>query len=190
MTLFVDPFEVFARAGENLIQVAARELAVVKVEGVARHVEIDRAIGFVGIAVCENLFDHLDLLGNMARSPRLDVGAQHVQGAQVFDVGIVIMLGDLHGFELFQPGALFDLAVALVGIVFQVAYIGDVAHIANFVAAVFEVTVDDVEGEGRAGVAQVGIAIDGGTTDVHSHERGLEGFEDFFFSCEGIVNDQ
>jgi hypothetical protein len=60
-----------------------------------------------------------------------------------------------------------------------VPHIGDVAHIAHFVTQVLKVAEEHIEGDGRAGVAQVGVAIDGGAAHVHAHMTFMDGLEEF-----------
>ena len=67
-------------------------------------------------------------------------------------------------------------------------HIGDVADIAHGISRVFEVTEEEVEGDGRARVSEVGIAIDGGTTHIHAYSAFVNGFEDFFSAREGVVD--
>ena len=71
---------------------------------------------------------------------------------------------------------------------FQMPHIGDVADIAHGISQVFEVTEEEVEGDGRTRVSEVGIAIDGGSTHIHAYATFVNGFEDFFCAREGVVN--
>ena len=53
-----------------------------------------------------------------------------------------------------------------------------------------QVAVQHIESDGRPGVAQMTVAIDGGTADIHAHVVGSEGFEKLFLVRKSIVNQQ
>ena len=72
----------------------------------------------------------------------------------------------------------------------EVAHVGDVADVAHLVAEVLEVAEDDVEGDGRACVAEVGVAVDGGAADIHAHPPLMQGAEELFLTAQSIVNQQ
>ena len=93
-------------------------------------------------------------------------------------VGVVLC--HLHGFQLFQACLLGYLILALVGIVFEMSHVGDVAHIAHLVADVLEVAEQEVEGDGGTGVAQMCIAINGGAANVHAHAARNDGAKQLF----------
>ena len=104
-------------------------------------------------------------------------------------VAVGVVLGNLHRLQLLQPGFLGNLVLTLVGIVLEVAYVGNVAHIAYLVAEVTQVAEHQVEGDGGTGMTQMGVAIDGGTANIHAYIGGVERFEALFLSCQCIVND-
>jgi hypothetical protein len=66
-------------------------------------------------------------------------------------------------------------------------YIGYIPYIAHIVAQVHQVPVQHVEGHRRAGMAEMSLAVDGGTADIHSHKGGARGSNSSFPACEGIV---
>ena len=47
-----------------------------------------------------------------------------------------------------------------------------------------------VEGDGRACVAQMWVAINGRAADIHSNVRSVEGFEALFLSSERIIDNE
>ena len=98
------------------------------------------------------------------------------------------MLGNLHGFKLLQPCLLGNLVISLVGIVFEMAHIGDVAYIAYLVADMLEIAEQDVEGDGRTGMAQMGVTIDGRSTDIHAHMGCVDRLKGLLAAAERIVN--
>ena len=158
-----------AGGGEQVVDVAAREDAVAVVGVILAHVEVDGAVGDVGIAGVENPLDVLDLLDDVAGGVGLDAGGEHVQSLHVAMVAVEVELHHLHRLELLEAGLLGNLVLAGVGVMLQVADVGDVAHIAHLVAQVGEVAEQDVEGDGGAGMAQVSVAVDGRPAHVHPH---------------------
>jgi len=91
---------------------------------------------------------------------------------------------------LLDACTLGDLVLALVGVVLEVAHVGDVADVAHLVAEVGEVAEEDVEGDGRPGVAEVRIAVDGGSADIHAHMRRVEGFKLRLPAREGVIQNE
>ena len=79
------------------------------------------------------------LLDYVARGMRLDVGWQHVQPLHGAVVARQIVLHHLHGLKLLQASLLGYLVLAVVGVVLEMAHIGDVAHVAHFVARGLEI---------------------------------------------------
>ena len=110
----------------------------------------------------------------------LDGGVLHVEGVHCLVVAVHIVLGHLHRLELLEAGLLGNLVLALVGVVFQMAHVGDVAHIAHLVADMGEIAEHQVEGHRRTGVSEMGLAIDGRAADIEAyvigHDRGKEFF--------------
>ena len=119
---------------------------------------------------------------------RLDGRTQHIQLVHGGMIAIGVVLRHLHGLKVLETGLLRDFVLAFVGIVLQVTHVGDVAHIAHFIAKVLQLPEYQVECDGRTGVAKVRIAINGGTADVHAHMRGVQGFERLLAAREAVVN--
>ncbi len=103
-------------------------------------------------------------------------------------VAVEIVLYHFHGLELLEPRLLRHLVLSVVGIVLEVSHIGDVADIAHSVAQMAEVAEKDVEGNGRARMSQMGVAVDCGAADIHAHHRLMEGLEHLLLAAHGIVN--
>ena len=99
-------------------------------------------------------------------------------------------MGHLHGFELLEARLLGDLVLALVGVVLQMPHVGDVAHVAHLVARGLEVAEQQIERHGRAGVAQVGIAVDRRTADIHARPARDQGLELLLAARKRIVKRQ
>jgi len=177
-----------ARSVLHVVEVATRENAVVVLLVVLLHVEVDRAVALVCESVVENLLHELLLLDDVTRSVRLDAWRQHVQRFHSRMVAVGVILRNLHRFELLQTSLLLDLVVAFVGVVLQVTHVGDVAHVAHLIAEVLEVAEENVERDSRARMAQVWVAIDGRSADVHAHVRGVQRLEHFLATRQRIVN--
>ena len=177
-----------AGLGEELVDVSAGELAVMVVGVIFAHVEVHRAVADVGVARVEDCLDILLLLDDMARGVRLDRGREHVEALHVAVVAVEIVLHHLHRLQLLQPRLLGDFVFPLVGVMLQVAYVGDVAHVAHLKAKVGEVAVDDVEGNRGAGVAEVAVAVDRRAADVHPDPPLVERPEIFLVALERVIN--
>ena len=70
----------------------------------------------------------------------------------------------------------------------QVAYVGDVAHIAHLVAQMGQIAVNDVECNCRTCVAQVAVAVNCRPADIHAHHVFMKRFENLFLAGHGIVD--
>ena len=68
------------------------------------------------------------------------------------------------------------------------AHVGNVAHVAHLIAQMAEVTEQHIERNGGTGVAQMGVAVDGGTADIHAHVGGVQRLKALFLARERIVN--
>ena len=176
-----------ARVGHHVFEHAAGQAAVAVFAIVSLDVEIDRAVAHIGESLVENGLGHFDLLDDMARSVGLDARREHVERPHGIVVALGVILRHLHRFELFEPGLLGDFVLAFVGIVFEVSHVGDVAHVTHLVARGPEVAEQQVEGDGGAGVSEMGIAVDGRAADIKSHERRVQRLELFFLAGERIV---
>ena len=175
-----------AGAFEGGVKGAAAQDSVVMVGIVFLHVEVDAAVALVCIARCQYLLHRLYLLHYVAGGTRLDGGRSHVQLAHGFLIAESVVLHHLHGLQLLEAGLLRYLVFAFVGIVLQMAYVGDVAHIADLVAKVPEQLEQHVVGDPGTGVSQMGVAIDGGTADIHAHMAFVYGFEELLFAAQGV----
>lgn len=180
----------FARVGHDVVQIAAREYAVAVFPVVSLHIEIDRAVRLVGEAVGQNPFHELDLLDDVSRSMGFDRGREHVQRIHRAVVALRVVVRHLHRFELFEPRLSGDLVLALVGVVLQMAHVGDVAHVTHLVAQRAEVAEQQIERYGRTGMAQMGVAVDRGTADVHAYMGRIDGLEHLLAAGERIIKDR
>ena len=118
----------------DILQRTTTQDAVLKLLVVGLDIEIDGAIRFVGKTIVQNLLYQLLLLDDMTCSMRFDRRAQHVQRIHILMVAVGIVLGNLHRLQLFQTSLLGYLVLTLVGIVFQMTYVGDVTDVAHLIA--------------------------------------------------------
>ena len=153
-------------------------------------VKIDRTVALIGEAVIHDLLHQLLLLNDVAGGMGLYRGTQHVQLVHIVMVAVGIVLRYLHGFQLLQPGLLGNLVLTLVGIVLQVTYIRNVADIAHLVAQMLKVTEQQVEGDGRTGMAQMRVTIDCRSTDIHAHMGCMQRLEALHLARQRIINNQ
>ncbi len=96
-------------------------------------------------------------------------------------------LDDLHGLKLFQPGFLGDLVFSRVGIVLQMAHVGDVPYVADLVSQLFEEPEQDVIGNAGPRVAQMGVAIDRRAADIHAYHAGMDGDKQFLLVRQRVI---
>ena len=118
----------------NVVKVASRENAIVILLVVLLHVEVDGAVALIGKTIVENLLHKLLLLDDMTGGVRLDAWRQHVESLHCGMIAVGVELCYLHRLELLQACLLLNLVVALVGIMLQVAHVGNVANVAHLVA--------------------------------------------------------
>ena len=176
-----------ARGILYVLERASREHSVAVFLVVSLNIEVDASVRLVGKSVVHDLLHQLFLLDDMSRGMGLYAWAQHAEGIHCLVVAVGVVLCYLHRLELFEACLLGYLVLALVGIVLQMAHVGDVTHVAHLVAQVAEVAEEHVEGDCRARMAQMGVAIDGGTTHVHAHVGRIDGLETLLRAAKGVV---
>jgi hypothetical protein len=98
------------------------------------------------------------------------------------------MLGYLHGLEFLKPCFFGDLVLPLIGIAFQVTYIGDVADVPYLIAQVPEISEEQIESYGWPGMSQMGFSVNGGSANIQAHIGWVEGLKLLFFPVQGVVN--
>ena len=119
---------------------------------------------------------------------RLDGRTQHVELVHRLMVSNCIILSDFHRLEVFKTGFLCNFVLAFVGVMFEVADIGDVAHITHLITEMFQIAVHEVEGDCRACVAEVGVTVDGRAADIHSDMAFMNRFERLLHASQAVVN--
>ena len=172
----------FAGGVENIIQVASGELAVVMVLVVFFYIEINGTFTFIGISVLQYLLYKFYLFDDVAAGMWLDTGRQHIQCIHRLMIAVDVVLCHFHWFQLFQTGFFRNLVFTFVGIVLQMAHVGNVADIAHLVADVRQVAEQQVESDGRACMSQVRVTVHGRSADIHAYMRCMQRYEQLFFS--------
>jgi hypothetical protein len=163
-------------AGDHVVQVAARQLAVVREGlGVEQHV----ALGGVGAAVVDQLADHLDDRTHVLGGLGLQAGRQGQQGVGVLVIGGQVAVGDHLDRHALGRGLGVDLVV----------HVGDVAGIDHRVLAidVAQQAEQHVEHHHRPEIADVGVVVDRRPADIHRHPARIGGNEVALFARHGVV---
>lgn len=68
------------------------------------------------------------------------------------------------------------------------SHVGDVADVTYFVAYVRQVAVEYVECYGRAGVAEMAVAVDCRTADIHADFAFMQRFEKLLGARQGVID--
>ncbi len=154
------------------------------------HIEIDRAVADVGIAGVDNRLDILDLLDDVARRMWLNRGRKHVEALHGGVVAVEIILHHFHRLKLLYAGFFRYLVLALVGVMLEMAHVGDVAHIAHLVAEMSQIAEHHVERDGRTGMSEMAVAIDRRAADIHAHAPLMDRTEQLFAAGKRIIDCQ
>ena len=172
---------------DDVFEIASRQPAVTVVAVVLLDIEVDRAVRLIGVTRLQYALDECYLLDDMPRGMRLDRGRQHAQLAHSVVVALGVVVCDLHRFELLQTRLLGYLVLALIGIVFEVAYVGDIPHVAHLIAQRAQIAEHHVECHGRARMSQMRVAVDRRAADIHAYIGRGDRFEGLLASCQRIV---
>ena len=181
------------RACDHVVDAPARQFAVA---GVRAHAEQGVAVAGVGVAFCDQVFDHChhrrDVLGGAGGGfvghLAFDAGAQ---GPQRVHVGVIPadgFFGPLRDQRLQRPGVAGFLAAQRLG-VDLVIHVGEIAHVGDVFQAIFiaQQAVKHVEHHHGAGVAKVGAVVNRGAADIHAHIVRVDRGEDFLRPRFGVV---
>ena len=178
----------FATVVDDVIKIASGKYAILMILVVFLYVEIHRTVALVGITICHNLFHKFFLLDDMSCGMGLDAWGKHIERLHGMMIAIGVILCYLHRFELFEASFLLYLVVTLVGIMLEVAHIGDITYITHLIAEMLEITEKDIECDCRTGMSKMRIAIYGRSADIHSDIWRMYRFETLFLSAERIIN--
>ena len=174
----------------HIREVATRQNSILMFLVVFLYIKVDAAITLIGITVLKDFLDKFFLLDDVTSRMRFNRRRQHIEGIHGCMIAVGVVLCYLHRLQLFESCFLFYFVIALICIVFQMAHIGDIAHIAHLIPKMFQVAEKDIEGDCRACVPQMWVAIDGRATYIHAHVRRMQRFEQLFLTCKCIVNDE
>jgi hypothetical protein len=165
-----------ARAGDHVVERAARQLAVVRHR---RDVEQHMALRRIGKALRDQRLHDRDHLRHILGRARFGGGPHRVQGAHV----IVIELGGARC----QVGD--ALAVRLRRVHDLVFDVGDVAHIGDVRRAISMAQQPEqrVKHHHRPRVADMRIVVDGRAADIHAHVLGIDRRERLLLARKGVV---
>ena len=105
-------------------------------------------------------------------------------------VAVEIMLHHLHRLELLETCFFGNLVLALVGIMLEMAHVGDIADVAHLVAEMAQIAEEDVESDGGTGVSQMAVAVHRRAAHVHAYPLRMYGAEQFLAARQGVVDGQ
>ena len=165
-----------ARANHKVVDVAARDLAIV---GIAAHGKVHIAvIGCVSVALLDKRLDHGDHGADLLGGAGTHIGIEHVGSAHDANELVGELRRDLGGRAALLVGALDDLVID----------IGEVLGERDLVAARDEPATNHVKANERAGIADVDVVVDRGAAHVHADLAGLDGLELFLFMGSAVVD--
>ena len=144
------------RAGDHRLAVATAEAAIIRV---GRDREQDMVRGLIGMAEPDQPLDHRHHRANLGGGVRRDRRRGDAERAHVVEIVALVALGDHPRLDPFRLRRRDD----------PVVDVGDVARIDHAVGAklVADRPGERVEHHRRAGVADVGVAVDRGAADIH-----------------------
>jgi hypothetical protein len=97
-------------------------------------------------------------------------------------VGERTSLNDLHRLELFETSLLCDLVLALVSIVLEVAYIGDIAYITYLVAKMTKELYEYIISHTRTSMSKMCVSVYCRAADIQSYMTFVDRLENLFLS--------
>src|SRR3546814_718366 len=125
-------------------------------------------------------FDHRDHLRDMLGRARLDIWLQGAERRHILVEGLRRALGNLADRAAAGTRRRIDLVV----------HVGDVARIEHGRIAPLQQTVEHVEDDDRARIADMSEVVDGRSADIHPHTLRIDRFEYFLHPCQGVVQNQ
>ena len=167
------------RTRDHLVQAAARQLAVI---GLGRHIEQHMAIGGIGMASSNQLFDDAQHLRNMLGGTRRHAGRQVAQGGDIFFIDARGFLGQGPDGDAALGGARVDLVV----------HVGDVADIGDMRVAidVAQQPEQHIEDDHGPRIADMGEVVNRGAADIHAHVLRIDRRELVFGLGQGVEEAQ
>ena len=166
-----------ASAGQHVVGIAARELAVASE---TTHCKQHVMFGGVGVAIGNQAFDHRNDLADMPCGFRLDIGgkfAAHAQRGHVVTIGRTVFVGDRADWRAQCFCRRVDLVV----------HVGDVAGIAQATEAPPQQRRQHAKHHRSACIADMHVVVNSGAADVHRGAVGNQRDEKFGAAAQGVV---
>ncbi len=113
------------------------------------NVEVNRAITLIGKATFQYLLHQFLLFDDMSCSVGFNAWGQYIKPCHRLMITPCVVLGYLHGLQLFESSFLFNLIIAFVSIMFEMPHVGDVAHVAHFITKMLQISEEQIKGDGR-----------------------------------------
>src|SRR3990167_9901170 len=139
--------------------------------------KIDIAPDHIGKIIGDKLINEVNHPFDMFCGPRCVIGSDHAKGVHIFVMFPDVSLGYLKYVRTFGIGLIDDLVI----------HVGEVFYISNLIAAITQVSDDNVEDNGRTGMAHVAYVIGGDPAYIDACVPGFDGPEWFFLFCYGVV---
>src|SRR5574344_73451 len=171
---------------KGVIKITAGKYAVMEIPVIFLDIEIDAAVAFVGIAGRKNLLYCLNLLDNMSGSPRLDGRRRHVEPAHGLMVAQRIFLNNLHRLKLFQTCLLGNLVLPLIGVMFEMPDIGNIADIPYLISEMPQQFAQDIESDTRACMPEMRVTVYSRAADIHSDMPRVDRDKYFFLPRQRV----
>jgi len=165
-----------AGAGDHRLPIPLAEHTII---GVARDGKQHMPLRLIGMAEVDQPLDHGDHRRDLAGRVRRNCGLLDSKGPHVLQIVALVSLGDHRGFNALGLGRGNDLVID----------VGDVAGIDEAVGP--ELVADEprerVEDHCRAGVADMGAAVDGRPAHIHGDPLPVERNEEPLFASKRVV---
>ena len=168
-------------------QVESRELRIA-VE--FRGVEVDSVRQGVGVPRPLEPLAEIDLLGDVLGGPAQHVGCQTAQPRDIVYPFLRIACGNLSSALTRLARGDLHLVLTGVGVIGQVAHIGDVDDVSHCVAERAQRALQQIRKHVGTHVADVLGGVDRGATAVHTNDTGLDRFEGLLGTCRSVVDDE
>ena len=164
-----------AALGLQFLDVLIGEFAVVLEGG---HIEVDRPVGLVGVALLDQCLDQIDDLGDVLGDAGVDLGTLEIQIAHVPDDVPDVGFGDVGLAVAVFADAGDDLLVD----------VGEVFDVVNVIAQPGEPAVHDVDVDPAACVTEMRWIRDGQPAVVEPNGVGIFGFEGFALAGQRVTH--
>ena len=142
------------------------------------NVEIDPVIGLVSVAFLNQIRCNANHVVDVLGAPRVLVSPENVQRIHVFVVRLNVLVDQRFPIPVKFIGAMNDFVID----------IGEILYVLHVVAAGFQPTMYQIEGQITARMAQVTSVVDGYTADVHGDLSRFQRGEVHLLATTGIMH--